>query len=146
MILQHRSLLRLQPKMFHRSKSQRNPRSNVSKMSQPNLMSKIAEAFEREFGAPPPKVYATEKWDILPDTMHRTALATFGENTVKIYDWFEGKSTEMNKQRRVLQTSIGHSSVRIYRQPPQQGKSGECTMRLRRHWVLPRTNLPPQIR
>ena len=49
-------------------------------MSQPKLMSQFAEAFEREFGAPQPNDYVTEKWDILRDTMHRTALATIGKN------------------------------------------------------------------
>ena len=50
-------------------------------MSQPNLMSQFAEAFEKEFDAPQPKVSATEKWEILRDTMHRTALVTCGKNT-----------------------------------------------------------------
>ena len=47
-------------------------------MSQPNLMLQFAEAFEREFGATQPNDSATEKWEILRDTMHRIALATFG--------------------------------------------------------------------
>ena len=63
-------------------------------MSQPNLMSQFVEAFEREFGAPQPNDSATEKWDILRDTMHRTALATFGKKNLKD-DWFDAKSTEM---------------------------------------------------
>ena len=52
-------------------------------MSQPNLMSQFAEAFEKEFDVPEPKVSATEKCEILRDTMHRTALATFGKKTSK---------------------------------------------------------------
>ena len=39
--------IRLQPKRFHRTKKQGNPRIEVSKMSQPNLMSQFAEAFEK---------------------------------------------------------------------------------------------------
>ena len=42
---------RLQPKRFHCTKKQRNPRIDVSKMSQPNLMSQFAEAF-RESSVP----------------------------------------------------------------------------------------------
>ena len=64
-------------------------------MSQPNLMLTFAEAFEREFGAPQPNHYATEKWEILRDTMHRIVLATFGGKTSKTQDWFDAKSTEM---------------------------------------------------
>ena len=71
------------------------PRIDVSHMSQPNLMSQFAEAFEREFGAPQPNDSATEKWEILRDTMHRTALATFGKKPSKTHDWFDAKSTEM---------------------------------------------------
>ena len=85
----------LQPKRFHRTKKQGNPRIEVSKMSQPNLMSHFAEAFEKEFGSPQPKVPATEKWEILRDTMHRTALATFRKKTSKTHDWFDTKSSEM---------------------------------------------------
>ena len=87
--------IRLQPKRFHRTKKQGNPRIDVSHMSQPNLMSQFAEAFEREFGAPQPNDSATEKWEILRDTMHRTALATFGKKPSKTHDWFDAKSTEM---------------------------------------------------
>ena len=87
--------IRLQPKRFHRTKKQGNPRIDVSKMSQPNLMSQFAEAFEREFGAPQPKDSATEKWEILRDTIHRTALATFGKKSSLTHDWFDAKSSEM---------------------------------------------------
>ena len=44
--------IRLQPKRFHRTKKQGSPRIDVSKMSQPNLMSQFAEVLEGEFGAP----------------------------------------------------------------------------------------------
>ena len=55
-------------------------------MNTPNLMSQFARAFEREFGAPQPKDFATEKWEILRDSMHRTALATFGKETSQTHD------------------------------------------------------------
>ena len=87
--------IRLQPKRFHRAKKQGNPRIDVSQMSQSNLMLQFAEAFEREFGAPQPNDSATEKWEILRDTMHRIAQATFGEKPSKTHDWFDAKSTEM---------------------------------------------------
>ena len=76
--------IRLQPKRFHRTKKQGNPRIDVSQMSQPNLMLQFAEAFEREFGAPQPNDSATEKWEILRDTMHPIALATFGKKPQRL--------------------------------------------------------------
>ena len=98
--------IRLQPKRFHRTKKQGNPRIYVSKMSQPNLMSQFAEAFEREFGAPQPKDSATEKWEILRDTMHRTALATFGEKSSRTHDWFDAKSSEMTPVIEAKRTAL----------------------------------------
>ena len=86
--------IRLQPKRFHRTKKKGNPRIDVSKMSQPNLMSQFAESFEREFDAPQPKNSATEKWEILRDTMHLIDLATFGKKTSSTHDWFDPKSSE----------------------------------------------------
>ena len=88
------------------TKKQGNPVIEVSKMSQPNLMSQFAEAFEKEFDAPQPKVSATEKWDILRDTMRRTALATFGKNTTKTHDWFDAKSSEMRPVIEAKRTAL----------------------------------------
>ena len=67
-------------------------------MSQPNLMSQFAEAFEKEFDAPQPNFSATEKWEILRDTMYLTALATFGKKPSKTHDWFDAKSSEMSSR------------------------------------------------
>ena len=88
------------------TKKQGNPVIEVSKMSQPNLMSQFAEAFEKEFDAPQPKVSATEKWDILRDTMRRTALATFGKNTSKTHDWFDANSSEMRPVIEAKRTAL----------------------------------------
>ena len=63
-------------------------------MSQPDFVEQFAEAFVREYDASQPGDSAPEKWESLRDTMHRTALATFGKKTSKCYDWFEAKSTE----------------------------------------------------
>ena len=98
--------IRLQPKRFHRIKKQGKARIDVSKMSQPNLMSQFAEAFEGEFGAPQPKDSATEKWEIIRDTMHRTALATFGKKTSKTHDWFDAKSTGMRPVIEAKRTTL----------------------------------------
>ena len=87
--------IRLQPKRFHRTKKQGNPRIEVSKVSQPNIMSQFAEAFGKEFGAPQPKVSATQKWEILRDTMQRTAWLPSGKKTLKTHDWFDAESSEM---------------------------------------------------
>ncbi|XP_047476471.1 craniofacial development protein 2-like [Penaeus chinensis] len=92
--------IRLTPKRFHRSKQERNPRIDVNKMSQPDLVQQFAETFESKYDthhqdtAPPAS--ATEKWKVLRNTIHRTALATFGKKTSKSHDWFEAKLTEMN--------------------------------------------------
>ena len=75
-------------------------------MSQPNLMSQFAETFEKEFDAPQPKVSATEKWEILRDTMHRTALATLGKKTTKTHDWFDAKSSEMRPVIEAKRTAL----------------------------------------
>ena len=98
--------IRVQPKRFHRTKKQGNPRIEVSKMSQPNLMSQFAEAFENEFDVPQTKVSATEKWEILRDTMHRTALATFGKYTSNTHDWFDAKSSAMRPVIEAKRTAL----------------------------------------
>ena len=107
--------IRLQPKRFHCTKKQGNPRIDVSKMSQPNLMSQFAEAFVREFGAAQPKYSATEKWQILRDTMHRTSLDAFGRKTSKTHDWFDTKSTEM---RPVIEAR--RTALIVYKQSPSE--------------------------
>ena len=106
--------IRLQPKRFHRTKKQGNPRIEVSKMSQPNLMLQFAEAFEKEFGAPQPKVSATEKWEILRDPMHRTALATFGKRC-QTHDWIDAKSSEI---RPVIEAK--HTALMEYKRSPSE--------------------------
>lgn len=87
--------IRLQPKRFHRTKTQGKPRIDVSKMSHPDLVEKFAVAFDEEIDTPQPGNPATLKWETLRDTMHRTALATFGKKTSKSHDWFEAKSNVM---------------------------------------------------
>ena len=91
--------IKLTPKRFHRSKKQGNPRIDISKMSQPNLVQQFAEAFESEYEAHSQdktlSSSATKKWEMLCDTMHKTALTTFGKKTTKSQDWFEAKATEM---------------------------------------------------
>ena len=72
-------------------------------MSQPNLISQFAEAFEKEFDAPQSKVSVTEKWEILRYTMHRTALATFGKKTAKSSEMrpvIEAKRTALMEYKR----------------------------------------------
>ena len=59
--------IRLQPKMFHRSKKPGNPRIDVIKMSQPDLVEQFAEAFVKEYNLPQPGDSATEKWESLRD-------------------------------------------------------------------------------
>ena len=87
--------IKMQPKRFHRTKKQGNPRIDVSKMPEPGLVEQFAEALEQELSAAQSGNSATDKWEALRDTMHRTALATFGKKTSKSHDWYEAKSTEM---------------------------------------------------
>ena len=87
--------IRMQPKKLHRTKTKGNPRIDVSKMSQPDLMEQFAQTFEKESGVLQPDDSATEKWEALRDTMYRTALATFRKRSSKWHDWFEAKSTVM---------------------------------------------------
>ena len=83
--------IRMQPKNFHRHKKQGNLRIDTSMMRQPDLVEQFTVDLQRELAASQPRDSATEKWD----TMHRTALATFGRKTSKSQDWFEAKSIEM---------------------------------------------------
>ena len=87
--------IRMQPNKFHHTKTKGIPRIDVSKMSQPDLTERFAQTFEKEFGSLQPGDSATEKWEVLLDTMYRTALATFGKRSSKSHDWFEAKSAVM---------------------------------------------------
>ena len=87
--------IRTQPQMFHHTKTKGIPRIDVSKLSQPDLTEKFAQTFEKEFGSLQPGDSVTEKWEVLRDTMYRTALATFAKRSSKSHDWFEAKLTVM---------------------------------------------------
>ena len=64
-------------------------------MSQPDLTEQFTQTFETEFGSLQPGDFASEKWEVVRDTMNPTALATFGKRSSKSHDWFEAKSTVM---------------------------------------------------
>jgi len=81
--------IKLLPKRYHRGKKQGNPRIDVSKLSQPDLMEQFAGRFEIDLKTSQTRDSAMEKWATLRDTMHRTALATFGRKTLKSHDWFD---------------------------------------------------------
>ena len=87
--------IKLQPKRFHHGKKQGNPRIDVNKMNRPDLVEQFAERFENKLECLQTGDSATEKWKNLRDTMHRTALATFGKKSSKSHDWFEAKASEM---------------------------------------------------
>nr|XP_058967531.1 craniofacial development protein 2-like [Pocillopora verrucosa] len=87
--------VRLHPKRFHRGKKKGSPRIDVTKLSQPDLKEQFAERFENHLATLQSGDSATEKWTTLRDTMHRTALATFGKSTSKSHDWFKAKSAVM---------------------------------------------------
>lgn len=86
---------RIQPKKFHRTRQQGKARIDISRMAQPELVEQFATAFEKELGDVQPEESATKKWEVLRNTIHRTALVTFGKKTPKSHDWFDAKTTEM---------------------------------------------------
>ncbi|CAE1309676.1 unnamed protein product [Acanthosepion pharaonis] len=75
--------IKLQHKRFHRGKNQGKPRIDVSKMSQPDFVQQFVKRYENELATSRTGHSATEKWATLWDTMHRTALVTFGRTTGK---------------------------------------------------------------
>jgi len=85
----------MQPKRFHCTKKQGNPRIDVNKMSEPGLVKQFAAALEQELSGAQSGDSATDKWEALCDTMHCTALATFGKKTSKSHYCYEAKSTEI---------------------------------------------------
>ena len=105
--------IRLQPKKFHRAKKLGNPRIDVSKMTQPDLIEQFAEAFEEEYDASQSGDTATEKWETLQDTIHHIALAIFGKKTSKLHDWYEAKSSEMTPVIEAKQAALAK-----YKQSP----------------------------
>ena len=64
-------------------------------MSHPDLVDTFAVAFNDEIVTLQPGDPAPVNWETLRDTMHRTALATFGKKTSRSQDWFEAKSDVM---------------------------------------------------
>ena len=85
----------MQQKKFHHTKTEGIPRIDVSQMSQPDLTEQFDQTFEKEFGSLQRGDSATEKWEVLRDTVYRTALATFGKRSPKSHNWFEARSTVM---------------------------------------------------
>ena len=79
-------MIRIQPKKFHHTKTKGIPRIDVSKMSQSDLTEQFPQAFGKELGSLQPGDSALQKWEALRDTMHRTALATFGKRSSKSHD------------------------------------------------------------
>jgi len=86
-------------------------------MSQPDLVELFAGRFESELKTSQTGDSATEKWATLRDTMHRTALATFGRKTLKSHDWFEAKSAEMTPIIEAKRTALAE-----YKRFPSEGK------------------------
>uniref|UniRef100_A0A0L8FQG2 Endonuclease/exonuclease/phosphatase domain-containing protein n=1 Tax=Octopus bimaculoides TaxID=37653 RepID=A0A0L8FQG2_OCTBM len=71
------------------------PHIDVNKMSQPNLVEQFAKAFEKEYDTTHSRDTATERWETLQDTIHRTVLSIFGKKTSKSHVCFEAKLLEM---------------------------------------------------
>ena len=77
---------------------------------------------------------ATETWNTLRDTMHRTALTIFGKKTSKIHDWFETKSTEMTP---VIEAKRAASEKNIQIVRAARGKAQLTTMHCANEYWTP---------
>ena len=58
---------------------------------------------------------ATEKWEVLRDTVDRTALATLGKRSSKSHVWFEAKSTVMTPAIEAKRAALAEYKLQILR-------------------------------
>ena len=72
--------IRMQPKKFHLTKTNGDPRIDVSKLSQSGSHGAVCSDLREGIWRLLPGDSVTEKRQALRDTMYRTALAIFGKN------------------------------------------------------------------
>ena len=85
-------------------------------------MEQFAVVFEKEYNASQLGDTATEKWEALRDTIHRTALApTFGKKTSKSHDWESSHNSRSPNIKSVdkLQVNYDDEDGRVQRLRPK---------------------------
>ena len=100
--------IKLHPKRFHRKKQLGKPRIDTTKMTQPELVLQFSSSLEKHLAELPSAESATVKWENLRDTIHSTALSTFGRKTSKLCDWFDAKAYIMTPVIEAKRTALAH--------------------------------------
>ena len=89
------SRVRLKPKKLHRSKRSGQPRINIAATAVSQLCDAFAKTVKTALENHPPLETAEEKWSLLRDTIHNTALTTFGKIDRKNPDWYDESLPEI---------------------------------------------------
>lgn len=76
------------------------------------------ETLEKELSFIQIENSASEKWETLRNTIHCTALATFGKRNTKTQDWFKAKYSVMTQVIEAKRTVLTE-----YKRSPSQKKS-----------------------
>ena len=90
--LRHGSQLgevRLRPKKFHHSKRSGLPRINIATTVVPELCAQFAESVVSALEGQPAAETTEERWRLLRDTIHSTALSIFGKKERRNPDWYD---------------------------------------------------------
>ena len=87
--------IKLCPKKFYKTKTKGKPKLNISKMSQPEHISKFSASFREKMASIERGPSSCESWCSLQSTINNTAVDTFGKRVNKSNDWFEANSTKM---------------------------------------------------
>ena len=84
-----RSKVRLRPKKFHHSKRSGLPRINMATTVVPELCAQFTESVVPALKGRSPAETTEERWCLLRDTIHSTALSIFGKKERRNPDWYD---------------------------------------------------------
>ena len=84
-----RSKVRLRPKNFHRAKRSALPRINMATTMVPELCAQFAESVVTALEGQRAAENTEERWCLLWDTIHSTALSIFGKKERRNRDWYD---------------------------------------------------------
>ena len=84
-----RSKVRLRPKKFHHSKRSGLPRIHMTTTVVPELCAQFAESVVTALEGRPPAETTEERWCLLRDTIHSTALSIFDKKERRNPDWYD---------------------------------------------------------
>ncbi|KAL8561522.1 hypothetical protein ACOMHN_057216 [Nucella lapillus] len=82
------SMVRLQPKQFHRSKQKGRPRINTVMTSVPELRERFADTIQETLSNCSTSS-VEERWNHICDATYESAIVTFGKRERENPDWFE---------------------------------------------------------